>query len=130
SWDDAQFDHALFYQDPAVMLKATWVEAEPASIDLHVPAQSIGRRVPAPGTPAQARDQLGIALDTGVKRLKAAGVRSKVELLEFSEIQGASDFLIGVLPIRLQETGATGADRMPDLGGLFGVTEFGGSTFR
>jgi hypothetical protein len=129
-WDDATFDHALFYQEPAVMLKVTWVEAEPASIELRVPAQSVRRRVPAPGTAEQARDQLALAIETGVKRLKAAGIRSTVRLLAFSEMQGAADFLTAALPMRLREVGSTGADRIPDKGGVYGVTEFGESTFR
>lgn len=129
-WDNAKLDHALFYQDPAVRLKVTWVEAEPASIQLRVPAQIVRRRVPSPGSAEQDRDQLGLALTEGVQRLKAAGVRSEVVLLEFSEIQGTSEFLTGVLPLRLKEAGATGAERMPEAGGLFDVTDYGDSTFR
>jgi hypothetical protein len=129
-WDEATLDHALFFQDAAVTLKASWVEHEPASFDVLVPAQVVDRRVAAAGTPAQARNQFGSALDEGVKRLKAAGVRGSVRLLQFSELQGSSEFLTAVLPLRLKEVGATGADHMPDKGGLFGVTSYGDSTFR
>jgi hypothetical protein len=129
-WDSAKLDHALFYQDPAVMLKLTWVEAEPASIQLRVPAQTVRRRVPSPGSAEQDRDQFGQALDEGVRRLKGAGIRSEVMLLQFSEIQGASEYLTGALPMRLKEAGSSGADRMPDKGGLFDVTGYGDSTFR
>jgi hypothetical protein len=129
-WDQVNFDHALFYQEPAVTLKLTWVETEPASIEVWLSAQSVRRRVPAPGSAEDSREQLGFAIGTGLKRLKAAGVRSRVRLLEFSEMQGAADFLTAVLPMRLKEHGSTGADRMPDKGGLFGVTEFSESTFR
>lgn len=129
-WDDAAFDQALFYQEPAVTVKATWIETQPATIEVRVPAQSVHRRVPASGGAAQARDLLRLAIGTGVTRLKAAGVRSAVQLLDFTEQQRSTDFLTAVLPLRIQERGATGADLFPDKGGLFGVTEFGDSTFR
>lgn len=129
-WDAAVFDDALFYQEPAVMLKVTWVETQPAAIEVRIKAQSIRRRVPAAGAPEQARDLLHLAIDTGVKRLKAAGIRSAVRMREFTELQRTTDFLTAVLPLRVKEAGATGADRFPDKGGLFGVTGYGDSTFR
>jgi hypothetical protein len=129
-WDEAGFDHALFCQDPAVMLKVAWAETEPASVEIRVPGQSVLRQVPAQGTAEEARDELDFAVDTGIKRLKAAGVRSRVRMMEFSEMQASSDFLTGVLPMRLKEAGSSGGDRIPDKGGLFGVTEYGESTFR
>jgi hypothetical protein len=129
-WDDVVFDQALFYQEPAVMLKVTWIEAQPATIEVRVPAQSVRRRVPATGEPQQARDLLSLAIGTGVNRLRAAGIRSAVRLLDFTEQQRSTDYLTGVLPIRVSETGSTGIDEFPDKGGLFGVTEFGDSTFR
>jgi hypothetical protein len=95
-----------------------------------VPAQSVRRRAPAPGDPQQARDLLSLAIGTGVTRLKAAGIRSSVRLLDFTEQQRSTDYLTGVQPLRVKETGATGIDAFPDKGGLFGVTEFGESTFR
>ena len=129
-WDAARLDHSVFYQDAAVSLTASWIEDEPASIEVHVPLQSVRRSPLAPGTPSDARDQLTGAIDLGVKRLKAAGVRSEIRSLTFSEMQGQSDFFTGVLPLRLKEAGSSGADRMPDAGGLFTVTGFGDSTFR
>lgn len=129
-WDESNFDEALFYQDPAVMLKVSWVETEPASFEVNMQAPLVLRRAPAAGPPEHTRDQLGSALDQGIKRLKGVGIRSAVHMVPFSEIQPATDFLAAVLPLRLKEAGSTGADRMPDKGGLFGVTEFGESTFR
>jgi hypothetical protein len=69
-------------------------------------------------------------VDLGVKRLKATGVRSQVQALAFCEMQGQLDFITGVLPLTLKEAGSSGADRMPDAGGLFSVTGFGDSSFR
>lgn len=129
-WDEARLDHTLFYQDIAMTMKASWVELEPASFEVLVPAQVVDRRETAAGTAEEAREQFAAALDKGVKKLKAAGVRGDVRPLEFSEIQRTSEFITAVLPLRLKEQGATGADRMPDKGGLFGITPFGNSTFR
>lgn len=129
-WDEATLDHSVFYQDAAVTLTATWVEAEPASIELQVPVQTVRRHPLASGAVDDEREQLRGALELGVKRLKAAGVRSDVRALALSELQGQSDFLTSVLPLTIKEGGATGADKMPDAGALFDVTGFSDSTFR
>jgi len=111
-------------------MRFTWLETEPASIELHVHAETVHRRVPAPGTPADLRSQLASALDEGLKRIRAVGVRSQAVALSFAETQGSFDFMTGVIPLVLEEAGATGADRLPDKGGVFGVTGYGDSTFR
>jgi hypothetical protein len=129
-WDESSFDSALFFQDAAATLDATWIETEPASFEVHVPAHSVRKRALAAGTPEEHRETLGNAITQGVQRLKAAGVRSVVRLLAFSEMQGQSDAITGVLPLRLREAGASGGDRLPDAGGLFGVTGYGDSTYR
>ncbi|MDM0110703.1 hypothetical protein QTI66_01000 [Variovorax sp. J22R133] len=129
-WDSTTFDHALFYQDAAVMLKVRWIEAQPATFELRLPATSLRQRVPAAANPEDARRQIGNALETGIGRLKAAGVRAQVRLLEFAEQQRSFDHLTQVLPLRIRDAGATGADRLAERGGLWGVTEYGESTFR
>jgi hypothetical protein len=129
-WDSARFDHALFYQDAAVMLKLRWIEAQPATFELRLPAASLRQRAPATANPEDARRQIGQALETGIGRLKAAGVRAQVRLLEFAEQQRSFDYLTQVLPLRVQDAGATGADRLAERGGLWDVTEYGESTFR
>ena len=129
-WDSALFDHALYYQDAAVMLKVRWIETQPATFELRLPAQSLRQRVPVAENAVEARNQLGLALETGVRRLKAAGVRAQVRLLDFAEQQRSFDFLTQTLPLRVLESGATGADRLAERGGLWGVTEYGESTFR
>lgn len=129
-WDEARLDHSVFYQDAAVNLTASWVEAEPASFEVHVPTQSVRRHPLAAGDAVQERERLRSAIDLGVKRLKAAGVRSSVQALAFSEIQGQADYLTTVLPLVIKEHGSTGADSMPEAGGLFDVTAYSDSTFR
>jgi hypothetical protein len=129
-WDAATLDHSIFYQDPAVKMRLTWLENEPASFELQVEAQSVRRKSPSPGTPEDARDQIVLALDTGLKRLKAAGVRGQVSALAFTEVQPAHEFVTGVLPLHLKEAGSGGGDSLSDNGGKFGFTNFGDSTYR
>ena len=129
-WDSSKLDHSIFYMDPAINIRMTWLETEPASIELQVHAESVYRQSPSPGTAEDARNQIAFALDDGVKRLKAAGVRSEVAALAFSELQPATDFITGVLPKTIREGGSSGADRMVDKGGLFGQTSWEGSIFQ
>jgi hypothetical protein len=129
-WDAAALDHSVFYMEPAVSIRFSWLETEPASIDIHVHTESVYRREPAAGFADDARTLIAGAMDAGVKRLKAAGVRSNVSALAFTEIQGSSDFISGVLPLQLEEGGSSGADRVADKAGLFGISSYGDSTFR
>lgn len=129
-WDEATLDHSVFYQDAAVNLAASWIESEPASFEVHVPVQSVRRNPLASGTAEEERERLRGAIDLGVKRLKAAGVRSSVRALAFTEMQGQADYLTTVLPLTIKESGSTGADSMPEAGGLFDVTGYSDSTFR
>jgi hypothetical protein len=129
-WDEARLDHSVFYQDAAVNLTATWIESEPASFEVRVPTQSVRRHQLASGSAGEQREQLRAAIELGVKRLKAAGVRSTVSALAFSEIQAQADYLTMVLPLVIKEHGSTGADSVPESGGLFDVTGFSDSTFR
>jgi hypothetical protein len=129
-WDSARFDHALFYQDAAVMLKLRWVEAQPATFALRLPTAALRQRAPAAANADDARRQVGQAITAGIGRLKAAGVRAEVGLLAFAEQQRSMDYLIQVLPLRLPDGGASGADRMAERGGLWDVTGYGESTFR
>lgn len=129
-WEQTRFDHALFYQDPAVQLRLTWLETEPASIQVRLPLGLARRHATAAGRVEQDRDLLAASMDEGIGRLRAAGVRSEVVALAFSETQASTDFLTGVQPITIHEAGSTGGERMPDKGGVFGVTGFGDSTFR
>lgn len=129
-YDSSRYDHALYAQEAAVSLKLRWIEAQPATFALRLPATSVRQRAPAAASAKDMRRQIEQALVTGVGRLKAAGVRAQVGALPFTEQQRSMDYLTQVLPLRLRDAGATGADRLPDAGGLFGVTEYGESTYR
>jgi hypothetical protein len=129
-FDSTDFDKALFAQDAAMGLRMTWLETAPATFDVTLPAGAMLSRTGNLNRAQTDRETVQAALDEGVGRLKAAGVASSVRLVPFSEIQLQTDRLTGVLPIRVREVGPTGADRLPDAGGVFEVTPFDSSTFR
>jgi hypothetical protein len=62
--------------------------------------------------------------------LRAAGVDGHAAFLPYTETQGQHDAVVAVLPVVVRETGPTGADRLPDAGGLWEVTDYDESTFR
>ncbi len=130
-YDETGFDRALFFQDPAVSLRLSWVETEPASFEIHLPAGRV--RYPA-GEPLDAVLEevrlLGDSLAAAVRRLKPAGVRGAVEMRPMSEIQPQLDVLRAVLPLTHREVGPSGRDDLPDSGALFDVTDLDDSLFR
>jgi hypothetical protein len=135
-FDLAPLDHATFYAPPAVQLRATWLEKRPACFEVQLPAGTLLGEPGEPGKPSTApaalrvRGELADSLDEAVDKLRAAGVRSSVKLRPFAERQGARDRLRAVLPMTVRERGPSGADALPDKGGVFLVTNFNESTFR
>ncbi len=129
-YDRTRFDHSLFELDAAVAGWAAWYEALPAAFDVRLPA---GALLHAPGALDGAladRSALAQGLDRGVGTLRAAGVRHRIALDVLSELQPHGDVLTGRLPQTIAEVGPTGADAMPDKGGLWQVTDFDESKFR
>jgi hypothetical protein len=128
-YDQAELNHALFYQPPAVVLYTVWRESEPAAFDVKLPAgkllSSAGRLPDA----LVAAERLEFSLRSGVRQLAAAGVRNGVTFQPLQEVQPLGDFLTGVMPMVVREVGPTGADQLPDATGVFSVTEFEHSTF-
>jgi hypothetical protein len=129
-YDATLFDHALFYQDPAAALHVSWVETQPASFRIELPAGALRSASGRSATAITSRDELGTALDVAVNKLRGAGVASRVTMEPFREMQAQTDYLTAVLPITIRDAGTMGADRLPDAGGVYNVTQFGESTFR
>jgi hypothetical protein len=134
-YEDSKFDESLFYQEPAMVLRVAWTETEPASFEIHLPAGSLltRRREGEDAEDARARAEedrthLHTSLVDATQKLKAAGVRANVLLNVFAEEQRALDTMS--VPLVLREIGPTGADAMPDAGGVFEITRFDDSTFR
>lgn len=129
-WDKTHFDQSLFYQEPVMDLWLSWNESQPASFDITVPG---GILLNAAGKTEQAienRGRLQFSLNLGVQKLKAAGVAAQTTLLNFSEIQGSRDALDEIYPKRFSEAGSTGIDALPESGGVFDSTDYGGSVFQ
>jgi hypothetical protein len=129
-WDSATLDSALFYQEPAVLLRALWKETRPAAFEIRLPAGALLSVDGQLDDALQARAQLGSSLDEGVDRLRAAGVSSAVILEPFQEAQPSGERLAAVLPMQVRERGPSGADALPDSGGMYGTTYFDDSTYR
>lgn len=129
-FDSARFDHALFVQAPAVRLEATWLEQQPAAVDVHLPG---GRMLcPAERTleGVAQREVLRRSLDQAMARVRAAGVATSVTLDAFSEGGPQLDRLRLASPVVARDSGSVGADALPDSSGQFDVTRFDTSTYR
>ncbi len=129
-WDETTFDHSLFFQDPAVVVSLLWHETRPASVQVDLDAGVLVSPAGRLDDALDDRDQLAQSLDQGVSSLAAAGVATDVRLRPLVASQRQRDRLRLVLPRTVDEVGTVGVDRMPDAGGLFGVTDFNDSTFR
>jgi hypothetical protein len=139
-YDSADFDHAIFYLEPAAILTVSWLETQPATVDIALPGGLMYSPASASADPSAVaadlqrqvgeRDLLETSLNKGVNRLKAAGVVATVELMPFRERQGSNEYLTSLQPVVVRERAPTGADALVNKGGLFGVTDFDDSTFR
>lgn len=129
-WDETQFDRALFAQDAGLTLLLTWVETQPATVEITLPAGLMRSRTGELEDALVERERLAGALALAIGRLKPAGVRASVALTPMTDQQGQMDRLVATMPIVQREVAPVGADTLPDAGGLFGVTEFDGSTYR
>ncbi len=129
-FDETGFEAALFFQEPAVLFSLAWTEIQPASFDLNLPAGAMVSPREQLEEALVERERLSFSLNLGVQKLKAAGVKGRVELMPFHEMQSQRDFIKEVLPKTIRQIGPTGADRRPDAGGLFEITTFNDSTFR
>ncbi|WP_437569795.1 hypothetical protein [Sorangium sp. So ce542] len=128
-FDQTAYDQALFAQDPALWMMASWREAQPARFEVTIPAGALVAPAGASEAAIEARARLEIAIDQAVARLRAAGVTSAVRLLPHVETQRQADFLRIVPTVRIVETGPTGGERLRESEGAFDVTKHDDSTF-
>lgn len=129
-WDDARLDRDIFASDAAVTLSAVWQETVPATVRVDLPAGEMVARDGGTDAGLDARERLATAVDEALRRLAAAGVRSSVRLRAHRDVQRTRDRLAAIFPLTHRSVGPTGADRVPDSGGVFGVTRLDDSTFR
>lgn len=123
------FNNALFYQAPAIILYTLWHEKQPATFDVSLPAGALKNQAGRLEESLGEMDRLAFSLNSGVNQLAAAGVASSVTLEAMQESQPLGDFLTTVIPINVTDTGPTGVGKITDSVGVFSVTEFEDSTF-
>ncbi|MDH3602281.1 MAG: hypothetical protein OEU26_21925 [Candidatus Tectomicrobia bacterium] len=129
-WDETGLDQSLFYQEPVMDLWVSWQEARPASFTITLPGGAMINPAGQTETALENRDRLQFSLNLGVQKIKAAGVEASTRILSFMEVQGSRDSLRDVWPKTFKEIGPSGADTVPDSGGVFNITDFGDSVFR
>jgi len=129
-FDETRLDHSLFYQEPASQVLVTWAETRPASFEIHLPAGLMLSSGDTTEDSLAERERLRASISEAVRRLKPVGVEATVQLNPRGETAYQLDRLKAVLPMRVEENGPVGADRVTDAGGLFEVTGFNDSTFR
>ena len=129
-FEQSMFDQALFYQEPALVITAFWLENQPAKVEIELPAGCLLSRSGRLTAAIADRSRLEVSLNEGVGALRAAGVDAEVRLMPFADAQRQRDALRLVMPFIVRERGPSGADRLPDAGGVFEVTTFNDSTWR
>ncbi|TDE92438.1 hypothetical protein EXU48_12775 [Occultella glacieicola] len=129
-WDATTFDHALFYQDPGVVIDLTWTETAPAQVRLDLDAGTLLNDSGDTDAALLARAELDTSLGLGVRSLAAAGVRAEVRLRPLHDSQRQLDHLVFVSGRQVSEAGTVGIDRLRDAGGVYGVTGYGDSTYQ
>ncbi|GAA2152629.1 hypothetical protein FHX52_0799 [Humibacillus xanthopallidus] len=129
-FDETLYDHSIFAQHPQISASVAWVEHEPASFEIRLPAQVM--RTASGGTEVgvSTRERLEMALDAAVDRIAGVGIATDVVLSRYGERQPGDDRLVAILPRTVREVGPTGGDLLRDSGALFDVTGFDESVLR
>ncbi len=129
-FDRTILDQSVFAQRPEMSAWLAWVETEPASLEIHLPAHTMRTDVEGTADGVSARDRLEVGLDAAVDRTAAAGVATDVIMMVHSERQPSQARLTAMFPRTYRDVGPTGADRLADAGGVYGVTDFDDSVLR
>jgi hypothetical protein len=127
-YDETLFDDSLFIMGSLVSGWIVWVEHEPASIEVRLPAQAMFASNTADALAA--RERMEVGLDEAVDRTAAVGVATDVVLQSHGERQPSQARLVGMIPITVVGVGPTGADLLADGEGRFSVSDFDDSVMR
>ncbi len=127
-YDETLFDDSLFLMGSLVSGWFVWMEHEPASLEVRLPAQAMFAEDTPEALAAVARMEVG--LDSALDRTAAVGVATDVVLESHGERQPSQARLVGMIPITVAEVGPTGADLLADGEGRFSVTDFDDSVMR
>lgn len=128
-FDQTAYDHSLFAQTARIGAWIAWVEHEPASLEIHLPAQAI-RTSSGSAAGVAARARLETGLDVAVDRTAGVGVATDVFMDVYAERQPGQAYLRAILPQTVREVGPSGSDRLAEAGAVFDVTDFDESVLR
>ena len=129
-FDETVFNHALFPSGTVARLEMQWIETEPASFEVQVPRYLIAE----PDTVSSAESmpmyaEIADGLRGAIADLRAAGVRSQVKFVPFSETQGQRVRVTLPWLVTDRQAGSAGTHDRLSLGGQFGETSLGDSRF-
>jgi hypothetical protein len=120
-----KFDFAVFYQPPAGVLDAWWIERVPALFRFEVPAGAVQRQAGRRPQPEEDRMRLFSMLQSTVDLLRAGGVVGEVRARPLGETQHMSDRCVVLSPGQ-PETASPGEGSI-SMSALFDVTAVEGS---
>lgn len=125
SFNQTQFNQALFHQDRRIRIAMAWFEKQRASFQVRLPMAAMLRKPPLTNEQADhARIRLINSLNQGVKRLKAAGTVGSVVPVVHSERMRQMDYLKIIMPIKLKEGGVVGKVGRLKKGASFDQTSY------
>lgn len=123
-FDTTAFDRSLFAQPALCAAHVAWVESQPATLEVRLPAATLTARPGQTEDAVLARGRLEAGLDAAVDRTAGAGIGTDVVLRAFRERQPGEAHLVGIWPRTFRAAGPTGADSLPDANATFDVTDF------
>ncbi|HYQ68289.1 hypothetical protein [Actinophytocola sp.] len=129
-FDEATFDHALFDQEPGAIVDLMWTERVPASLRVDLDGGVLSAHAGRLDDALEARDQLASSVAEGVDALAAAGVATQTRLRPLHDSQRQLDHLVFIDDMRAYEVGTVGIAGPPDVGGLFGSSDFDESAYQ
>lgn len=129
-FDKTVFDDSIFALTPEVSAWVAWLEHEPASLRVDLPARTMRTEPGELADALAARDRLRAGLEAAVDSTAAAGVVTEVRLAPFVERQPSQVHLRGRLPQTIRVLGATGADRLGNGEGRFDLSDFDDAVLR
>ncbi|MEN3333443.1 MAG: hypothetical protein V7641_2808 [Blastocatellia bacterium] len=127
AFDETTFDQSLFPSGPIAKLEMTWTETEPASFEVHVPRYLVVE--PSSTTTETLHEDVGLALESSIDGLRAAGVKGLVRFIPFEEVQRQSVRVRLPWKVLDPEFGPAGKTRLVELGGRFGESSLDQSRF-
>jgi hypothetical protein len=129
AYDQSQFGLAVFDEEARSALTATWLETQPATFTVELPAGALLADARAHAQALEARERLGYALGHAIDGLRAAAVKADVRMRAHDEIQLQLDRLKVVPTLHHIEVAPMGAVQLRATAGAFELSSFDGSTF-